>query len=90
MRLPGKTNTQKKYIYRKPALPKARGVQGTACSASWARATVKSCAPWAAPSPVSRIKSLNHLVEKSFRVFQVCVVWMLHIFEKDVESCCNT
>lgn len=45
MRLPGKTNTQKKYIYQKPALPKASGVQGTACPAPWAKSCSKPCPP---------------------------------------------
>lgn len=85
-----KNKYTKKYIYQKPALSKASGVQGTACSASWAESYSKSCPPWTAASPVSRIKSLNHLVEKSFGVFQVCAGWMFHIFDKDVESCCNT
>lgn len=43
-----KNKYTKKYIYQKPALSKASGVQGTACSASWAESYSKSCPPWTA------------------------------------------
>lgn len=79
---------QKSTFYQSPARPKASGVQGTGCSASWAKSYSKSCPLCRRFAPVSQISSLQHLAV-SFSVSQCARVAVSH-FDKDVESCCNT